>query len=271
MKIGLQLNRFDYAGGTPAIGPTLARVAHGADEAGFDSLWVMDHFFQIRGLGPADGPDARGLDDPRLPGRPHAPGAPGAHGRRRPLPAARALGEGGDDPRRPVRRPRLARNRGCLEPGGERRPRLPDAAAGDPLRDARGDPPDRPRDVGRGARLGGTPRRRALRGRSTPELPAGHQPAPGADHDRRRRREEDAAPRGPVRRRHQRLRRPRHPAPQVRHPAPALRGRRPPVRRDRALHAPEYAGSPRTAPPERRRRRPLPSASPPSPRPAPST
>ena len=60
MKIGLQLNRFDYAGGTPAIGPTLARVARSADEAGFDSLWVMDHFFQIRGLGPAEDPMLEG-------------------------------------------------------------------------------------------------------------------------------------------------------------------------------------------------------------------
>ena len=60
MKIGLQLNRFDYAGGTPAIGPTLARVARDADEAGFDSIWVMDHFFQIRGLGPAEDPMLEG-------------------------------------------------------------------------------------------------------------------------------------------------------------------------------------------------------------------
>jgi F420-dependent oxidoreductase-like protein len=60
VKIGLQLNRFDYAGGTPAIGPTLARVAHDADEAGFDSIWVMDHFFQIRGLGPAEDPMLEG-------------------------------------------------------------------------------------------------------------------------------------------------------------------------------------------------------------------
>jgi F420-dependent oxidoreductase-like protein len=60
VKIGLQLNRFDYAGGAPAIGPTLARVAREADEAGFDSIWVMDHFFQIRGLGPADDPMLEG-------------------------------------------------------------------------------------------------------------------------------------------------------------------------------------------------------------------
>jgi F420-dependent oxidoreductase-like protein len=60
VKIGLQLNRFDYPGGTPAIGPTLARVARGADEVGFDSIWVMDHFFQIRSLGPADDPMLEG-------------------------------------------------------------------------------------------------------------------------------------------------------------------------------------------------------------------
>ena len=60
MKIGLQLNRFDYAGGTSAIGPTLARVARDADEAGFDSIWVMDHFFQIRGLGPVEDPMLEG-------------------------------------------------------------------------------------------------------------------------------------------------------------------------------------------------------------------
>jgi F420-dependent oxidoreductase-like protein len=60
VKIGLQLNRFDYPGGTPAIGPTLARVARAADEAGFDSIWVMDHFFQIRGLGPAEDPMLEG-------------------------------------------------------------------------------------------------------------------------------------------------------------------------------------------------------------------
>ncbi len=60
MKIGLQLNRFDYVGGTPAIGPTLARVARDADDAGFDSIWVMDHFFQIRGIGPAEDPMLEG-------------------------------------------------------------------------------------------------------------------------------------------------------------------------------------------------------------------
>ena len=29
--------------------PRLAEIGRTADEAGFASLWVMDHFFQIRG------------------------------------------------------------------------------------------------------------------------------------------------------------------------------------------------------------------------------
>ena len=60
MKIGLQINRFDWPDAPDGIGPALARYARLADEAGFDSIWVMDHFFQIRGLGPADDPMLEG-------------------------------------------------------------------------------------------------------------------------------------------------------------------------------------------------------------------
>ncbi len=60
MKLGLQLNQFTWPGGAAAIGPTLARVARSADDAGFDSIWVMDHFFQIRGLGPPEAPMLEG-------------------------------------------------------------------------------------------------------------------------------------------------------------------------------------------------------------------
>jgi F420-dependent oxidoreductase-like protein len=61
MKFGLQINSFTWPGGAAAIGPTLARVTRGADDAGFDSIWVMDHFFQIRGLGPPEAPMLEGL------------------------------------------------------------------------------------------------------------------------------------------------------------------------------------------------------------------
>jgi F420-dependent oxidoreductase-like protein len=61
MKIGLQVNSFTWPGGPVAIGPTLARVTETADEVGFDSIWVMDHFFQIRGLGPPEAPMLEGM------------------------------------------------------------------------------------------------------------------------------------------------------------------------------------------------------------------
>jgi F420-dependent oxidoreductase-like protein len=60
MKIGLQIPNFTWPGGPATIGRRLAQIARAADEGGFASLWVMDHFFQIgsrdrsMGLGPAE-------------------------------------------------------------------------------------------------------------------------------------------------------------------------------------------------------------------------
>jgi len=60
MRIGLQIQSFTWPGGASAIGPTLARIAAQADEVGFDSIWVMDHFFQIRGVGRPEEPMLEG-------------------------------------------------------------------------------------------------------------------------------------------------------------------------------------------------------------------
>ena len=60
MKLGLQINSFTWPGGTEAIGPTLAGIVRQADEVGFDSIWVMDHFFQIRGVGKVEEPMLEG-------------------------------------------------------------------------------------------------------------------------------------------------------------------------------------------------------------------
>jgi len=60
MKIGLQIPSFTYPGGTAVIGPRLADIAKTADDAGFASLWVMDHFFQIRGVGQPEEPMLEG-------------------------------------------------------------------------------------------------------------------------------------------------------------------------------------------------------------------
>jgi len=60
VKIGLQIPSFTWPGGDAAIGRTLARVTETADDVGFDSLWVMDHFYQIRGVGRPEEPMLEG-------------------------------------------------------------------------------------------------------------------------------------------------------------------------------------------------------------------
>ena len=46
MKLGISVSTFPWP--AEEIGPEVSRIATAADEAGVDSLWVMDHFFQIR-------------------------------------------------------------------------------------------------------------------------------------------------------------------------------------------------------------------------------
>ena len=50
MNIGLQIPSFKYPGGTAVIRPKLKEIVTTAEEAGFYSLWVMDHYYQIKGL-----------------------------------------------------------------------------------------------------------------------------------------------------------------------------------------------------------------------------
>ena len=50
MYIGLQIPSFKYPGGTTAIRPKLKEIVTTAEGAGFHSLWVMDHYYQIKGL-----------------------------------------------------------------------------------------------------------------------------------------------------------------------------------------------------------------------------
>src|SRR5258705_10515482 len=46
MKLGIGITTFPWP--AEQIGPVVSGIATAADEAGLDSLWVMDHFFQIR-------------------------------------------------------------------------------------------------------------------------------------------------------------------------------------------------------------------------------
>ena len=50
MKLGLQIPSFKYPGGAEAIRPKLKEIVTAAEDAGFSSLWVMDHYYQIKGL-----------------------------------------------------------------------------------------------------------------------------------------------------------------------------------------------------------------------------
>jgi F420-dependent oxidoreductase-like protein len=51
MKVGLQIPYLSWPGGAPTLGADLANIARTAEDAGFDSIWMMDHFFQIPGVG----------------------------------------------------------------------------------------------------------------------------------------------------------------------------------------------------------------------------
>ena len=60
MKFGLQVSSFTFPGGTPELAGHLERIVRTADDVGFDSIWVMDHLFQIRGVGAVDEPMLEG-------------------------------------------------------------------------------------------------------------------------------------------------------------------------------------------------------------------
>jgi F420-dependent oxidoreductase-like protein len=48
MKLGIVQGDFSWPVPVTELGPMICRLARQADDAGIDSLWVMDHFFQIR-------------------------------------------------------------------------------------------------------------------------------------------------------------------------------------------------------------------------------
>ena len=54
MQLGLQVPDFTWHDTPASIGPTFRRIAQDAEAAGLASLWVMDHFFQIRSVGPPE-------------------------------------------------------------------------------------------------------------------------------------------------------------------------------------------------------------------------
>ncbi|BBY89093.1 LLM class F420-dependent oxidoreductase [Mycolicibacterium tokaiense] len=56
IKLGLQIPNFSYGTGVEQLFPTVIAQAQEADAAGFDSVFVMDHFYQLPGLGAPEEP-----------------------------------------------------------------------------------------------------------------------------------------------------------------------------------------------------------------------
>lgn len=54
MKLGLHIPDFTWDGGPSALRDTLGDIAARAEQAGYDRVSVMDHVWQIRGLGPPE-------------------------------------------------------------------------------------------------------------------------------------------------------------------------------------------------------------------------
>ncbi len=54
MRVGLQVPNFTWPQGQAQLGDMFALIAERAERAGFYSMWVMDHFFQIPSVGPAE-------------------------------------------------------------------------------------------------------------------------------------------------------------------------------------------------------------------------
>jgi F420-dependent oxidoreductase-like protein len=56
IRLGLQIPNFTYGTGVAELYPTVIAQAQEADAAGFDAVFVMDHFYQLPGLGTPDNP-----------------------------------------------------------------------------------------------------------------------------------------------------------------------------------------------------------------------
>jgi len=264
VKIGLQIP--DFTGpGAARLGADLATVARTADDAGFEFISVMDHFFQINMVGPPEhdmleayttlgylaGCTSRAKLVTLVTGTVYR--HPGILAK---IVTTLDVLSGG---RAWLWHRRRLERRGIQGPGHS----VP--AGRRAVRAAGGDTPDLPADVER--RRGALPGQ-ALSAGAPAELPEGAVRAASADPDRRLRREEDAAVRRQVRAGVQPVPRP-GPGPQARRAARALRrrgrdydeiektcyfifdvgakGRRPARSSTNSATSPDWASGPRSA------------------------
>ncbi len=55
MRLGLEISNFTWSERPGQLGNTFGLLVERAEQAGFYSLWVMDHFFQLQEIGPVEG------------------------------------------------------------------------------------------------------------------------------------------------------------------------------------------------------------------------
>jgi F420-dependent oxidoreductase-like protein len=56
IRLGYQIPNFSYGGPVADLFPNVIRQAREAEDAGFDAVFVMDHFYQLPGIGSPDQP-----------------------------------------------------------------------------------------------------------------------------------------------------------------------------------------------------------------------
>jgi alkanesulfonate monooxygenase SsuD/methylene tetrahydromethanopterin reductase-like flavin-dependent oxidoreductase (luciferase family) len=56
IRLGLQIPNYSYGTGVEELFPAVIAQAREAEAAGYDSLFIMDHFYQLPALGSPDQP-----------------------------------------------------------------------------------------------------------------------------------------------------------------------------------------------------------------------
>ena len=232
IRLGYQIPNFTYGGPVADLFPTVVAQAREAEAAGFDAVLVMDHFYQLPGIGRPDEPMLESYT---------ALGALATATERVQLSTLVTgntyrqpdlAGQGGDHAGRGQRWPCGAGDRRRLVRAGAPAARVRVRHVHRAVRPARRGAADHRADAARPAPQRGrrvVPRRE--RGQRAPH------PRRPADHARRRRGEEDVRARRALRRPPQHHLRPRGPSPEAGGARSALRRGRPGPLEHRDQHA----------------------------------
>lgn len=66
IRLGYQMPNFNYSSSVAELFPTVIAQAKEAEAAGFDTAFVMDHFYQLPGIGKPEEPMLEAYSAPRV-------------------------------------------------------------------------------------------------------------------------------------------------------------------------------------------------------------